>query len=188
MRRMLVLCHVIDRGLRAVGSASGILFILLMGTIVLDVTTRGQGWTNSTKLQELEWHFHTALCFLVFAYTMALDKHVRVEVFRERWQPKTKAAVDILGLLLLFLPLCAVALYYSYFFALNSFLGGESSPSATGLSHRWIVKSFQPFAFVLLLLAGISAFTRNLAVLLGAPSADVASPDVKRNDITPTGI
>lgn len=102
MSRMLDISGAIDRVLRAIGNASGIFFILLMGTIVLDVTTRGQGWTNSTKLQELEWHFHTALSFIVFSYTMALDKHVRVEVFRERWSAKTKAIVDILGLLLLF--------------------------------------------------------------------------------------
>lgn len=190
MRRLLALCEIIDRLLRTIGSASGILFILLMGTIILDVTTRGRGWSNSTQLQELEWHFHTALCFLVFAYTMTLDKHVRVEVFRERWRPKTKAVVELVGLLLLFLPLCAVALYYSYFFALNSFVGGESSPSATGLSHRWIVKSFQPLAFVLLLLAGFSAFIRNLAVLLGTMTMrpeDAVLRGAGRDDIT-TGV
>lgn len=188
MRRMLSLCDIIDRLLRAIGNASGILFILLMVTIVFDVTTRGRGWTNSTQLQELEWHFHTAICFLVFAYTMTLDKHVRVEVFRERWQPKTKAVVDILGLLFLFLPLCAVALYYSYFFALHSFLGGEASASATGLSHRWIIKSFQPLAFVLLLLAGFSAFVRNVAVLQEVLPEDRTAESSKREDISPTGI
>jgi len=184
MTKLLRLSNGIDCFLRWIGSASGILFILLMGTILLDVATRGRGWTNSTKLQELEWHFHTALCFLVFAYTMTLDKHVRVEVFRERWSAKTKAAVDLLGLLFLFLPLCGVALYYSTFFAMTSFYGGEVSASATGLSNRWIIKSFQPLAFVLLLMAGASAFLRRIAEFAGK----VEPHDDEHTHVEPTGI
>lgn len=184
MTKLLRLCDAIDRFLRWIGNASGILFILLMATILLDVVTRGRGWTNSTKLQELEWHFHAALCFLVFAYTMTLDKHVRVEVFRERWTARTKAAVDLLGLLFLFLPLCGVVLYYSVFFALTSYHGGEASASATGLSHRWIIKTFQPLAFVLLLMAGTSAFLRRVAELAGKVKPD----GNKHSNIEPTGI
>lgn len=185
MDRMLGICDGIDRCLRFIGKASGVLFILLIGTIVLDVTTRGHGWTNSTKLQELEWHFHTAICFLVFAYTMTLDKHVRVEVFRANWSPRTKAVVDMLGLLFLFLPLCVVALYYSVIFVSNSFAVGESSPSATGLSYRWAIKSVQPVAFVLLLGAGFSAFVRNLAGYL-SPAHRQGSGPVQAGE-TPSG-
>lgn len=184
MKLMLRLCDGIDRLLRGIGSASGVLFLLLMGTIILDVVTRGRGWTNSTKLQELEWHFHAALCFLVFAYTMTLDRHVRVEVLRARWSLKTKALVDLAGLLFLFLPFCLLALYHSVNFALISFHGGEASSSVTGLGNRWIIKSFQPLAFVLLLLAGFAAFVRRVAVLTGYVTHEV-SP---KSDIKPTGI
>jgi TRAP-type mannitol/chloroaromatic compound transport system permease small subunit len=168
VRRLLRISDGIDRALVRIGSAAGVLFLALMAVILLDVGTRGQGWVSSTKLQELEWHLHAALTFLVFAATYVQDRHVRIEVFRDRWSPRTRAVVELGGLLILFLPMCAVVLYYSSQMAMTSFVRGEASPSVTGLGHRWIIRSFQPLAFLLLVLAGFSVFVRNLAILRGA--------------------
>lgn len=167
MQSLLRFCSTLDRVIQAIGKAASLLLLALMAVIVFDVASRGTAWTNSTRLQELEWHIHAAICFLTFAYTMTLDRHVRVEVFRDHWSAKRKAAVDLLGLLFLFLPMVLVALYYSVLFANNSFMSAESSPSATGLSYRWIIKSFQPAGFALLLLAGLTRCVRQTAILTG---------------------
>lgn len=167
MRALLGICERIDGVILRIGNLAGLLFLVLMAVIVFDVITRGQGWTSSTKLQELEWHLHAALCFLVFAGTYLRDRHVRIEIFRERWRPRTRAAVEIIGLLVLFLPMCAVVFYFSYELASAAYRRGDASPSVTGLPHRWIIHSFQPLAFLMLLVAGFSLFVKNLAVLLG---------------------
>ena len=180
MRRLLRFCDGIDWVLLRIGYVAGVLFLVLMAVILLDVGTRGRGWISSTRLQELEWHLHAALCFLVFASTYLQDRHVRIEVFRERWGPKTRAVVEMLGLVFLFLPMCAVVFYFSYQMALTSFIRGDASASVTGLPHRWIIRSFQPLAFLLLLLAGFSLFIRNLAVVAGIQPEAGSSATTKK--------
>ena len=41
--------------------------------------------------------------------------------------------------------------------------------SATGLTHRWIIKSFLPIGFTLLGLAGIAVVFRKIVELFGPP-------------------
>jgi TRAP-type mannitol/chloroaromatic compound transport system permease small subunit len=43
----------------------------------------------------------------------------------------------------------------------------EVSAALTGLSHRWIMKSFVPMGMAFLWLAGISVLLRNLSYLIG---------------------
>ena len=46
----------------------------------------------------------------------------------------------------------------------------EVSSALTGLSHRWIIKSFVPMGMAFLWLAGISVLFRNIAYLIGLNS------------------
>ena len=49
---------------RRIGQVSAWLIVLLILTVVLDVITRRFVVLGSTKLQDLEWHFHAALFLL----------------------------------------------------------------------------------------------------------------------------
>lgn len=171
MHQLLRICDSIDRFLQIIGKAASVLLLVLAGIIVFDVFTRGTTWANSTRLQELEWHVHAAICFFVFAFALTNDRHVRVELLRDHWSARRRAVVEILGILFLFLPMVLVVLYYSTLLANNAWVSGEASPSATGLSHRWIIKSCQPIGFALLLLAGLSRLVRQVSTVLnGTPS------------------
>ena len=65
MKAMLDVSDRIDRVLDRVADTIGWLFILTTIVIAFDVVTRKIGYQmpgmGSTKLQELEWHLHTAL-------------------------------------------------------------------------------------------------------------------------------
>lgn len=58
--------------------------LAMTATICLDVVTRRFGMQipglGSTRLQELEWHFHTALFALWIGYGYLRNIHVRVDV------------------------------------------------------------------------------------------------------------
>lgn len=166
MQQLLRICDSIDRFLQIIGKLASVLLLVLAGIIVFDVVTRGTTWANSTRLQELEWHFHAAICFFVFAFALVNDRHVRVELLRDNWSVRTRAVVEILGILFLFLPMVLVVLYFSIKFAQNAWVSGEASPSATGLSHRWIIKSCQPVGFALLLVAGLTRLNRQIHTLI----------------------
>ena len=77
------------------GSLASWLFVPLIVVTVFDVTARKLVWIQiwlvenfgrifeSTLLQELEWHFHTALFTLVLGYGFIYNSHVRVDLVRE---------------------------------------------------------------------------------------------------------
>ena len=57
-------------------------------------------------------------------------------------------------------------IYYGFDFVSRSYNLNEVSSALTGLSHRWIIKSFIPFGMLLLFLAGLSILMKNIAYLI----------------------
>ena len=148
----------------------------LMLVIIFDVVTRKlnllqgtalQGVVTSTKLQEAEWHLHTILFLLCLGWAYFNDAHVRIDLLRDRFGPRTKAWIEMLGCLLFLVPYATVVAFYSHEFFWRSFIIDEGSAATTGLPNRWAIKFVLFWAFLLLLLAGISMFLNRLAFLMG---------------------
>jgi len=152
----------------AVGKAVGWLAIVLMVVIVYDVVGRRFFATGSTKLQDLEWHLHGALFLLAFGFAYLRDAHVRIELLRDHWTLKTRAVLEILGIVLFLLPYCGLVIWFGYDFAERAFVRGEGSIGGTGLPHRWIIKSMLPIGFTILALGGLSVLIRLVAFLTGS--------------------
>ncbi|MFN3460876.1 MAG: TRAP transporter small permease subunit [Oceanibaculum sp.] len=157
----------LNRFVTAIGKLAAWLAIPLMLVIIFDVVSRRFFVLGSTKLQELEWHLHAVLFLLCFAFAYVKDAHVRIELMRERFSGRTRAWIEIFGMTFFLIPYCYVILYFGYDFVMRSYLSGEVSSALTGLSHRWIIKSFVPLGFALLALAAISSILRNLVYLFG---------------------
>jgi TRAP-type mannitol/chloroaromatic compound transport system permease small subunit len=64
---------------------------------------------------------------------------------------------------------------FGYDFAQNSFKLMEQSAAQTGLPYRFIIKSFLPFGFLILWLAGVSVAGKWLVYLFGPDSLRQAS-------------
>ncbi|MEA3274044.1 MAG: TRAP transporter small permease subunit, partial [Pseudomonadota bacterium] len=62
------------------------------------------GWI---AMQESVTYMHAALFMLGAAYTLRRDGHVRVDIFYHRLSRRGRAWVDLLGTLLLLMPVCA---------------------------------------------------------------------------------
>lgn len=124
---------------------------------------------NSTKLQEMEWHLHTALFALCLGFGYLRNAHVRVDLVSERRSSRWRAWVEFLGCLLFLLPYCCVVIYFAFDFTATSFEQGEISASMIGIPHRWIIKSVFLVGMVLALLAGLSVMLRYVVVLFGPP-------------------
>lgn len=136
------------------------MLIALMLTILFDVIGRRFITTGSVALQELEWHFHGALFLLCLGFTYQKDAHVRVDLFREKFSPKTNRIIEIIGCLFLLIPYCAVVIYFGIDFTVKSYLSNEISSAADGLPLRWIVKSLLPVGFLLLGLSAVPVIFR----------------------------
>ena len=165
--------YAVSEKLEAVIVKTGRIFawcaVPLMLIIIYDVVSRklGFGGTVSSKLQELEWHFHAALFLMTFAYAYMKDAHVRIELLRDNFSGKTRALIEIIGILLVVFPFCGILVYFGADFWWRSWSIDESSATPTGLGNRWIIKFALPTAFVLIFFAGISVLLKCVVFLAG---------------------
>ncbi len=136
-----------------------------MLVIVIDVILRYTLSITSAASFELEWHLFAGIFLLGAAYTLQQDKHVRVDVFYDRFSERTKAWVNLLGGLFLLLPFCTIAFWESISFVQSSYELGEISPQPGGLPARWLIKSTIPIGFLLLGMQGISSITKSITTI-----------------------
>lgn len=159
--------RVLSRIVAGIGKAGAWAALALMLVILTDVILRRYFVIGSAKLQELEWHLHGILFLTTLGWGYLEGAHVRIELFREKWSAKTKAWVELFGILFFLLPFTAVAIYFSIDYAEMAFRNAEISASTTGLGFRWIIKSFLALGLSLLTLAGIAEAIYLLLYLFG---------------------
>jgi len=84
--------------------------------------------------------------------TFRHNAHVRVDLFYDRFSPKTQGVINMLSIIIFILPFSFLIIYIGVEFAYMSYAQNEASSNPGGLTHRWIVKSLMPLAFILLAL------------------------------------
>ena len=159
---------------------TGSWFIVPLVLITMwDVTSRKLVWIQiwlvdnfgrvfeSTVLQEMQWHLHTALFALALGYGYIHNRHVRVDLVREQLPLRKQAWIEFLGCTFFMIPYCLIVSYFAAVFAYESFQIGEISASQVGLTHRWIIKSVLVVGLVLAALAGIAVWLQTVLVLFG---------------------
>lgn len=156
----------IDRINQFIGKTVSWLSLLLVIIIILDVCLRYLFSITSSASFELEWHLFAALFLLSAGWTLRQDRHVRVDVFYQKFTEPQKATVNLLGTVFLLLPICYVGIREGFQFAYNSWAIGETSPDPGGLPARFIIKSMIPAGFLLLGLQGISEVLKSTKMLL----------------------
>ena len=143
-----------------IGAWLSIPLILLLFLMLLHV---GFLFLGSTKIQEMEWHLHTAIFLLALGFAYVKNSHVRIEIIREKYSNNLKSVFEIIGILFFLVPYTFMIIYYGIDFVSRSYNLNEVSSALTGLSHRWIIKSFIPFGMLLLFLAGLSILIKNIS-------------------------
>jgi len=141
---------------------TAVILALLVILVVFDATSRYLFSHGSTALQELEWHFFDVVILLSIAFTLRHNAHVRVDIFYEKFSPKTQAFINIVSALFFVLPLSFLIIYIGIGFVEMSFMQHEASSDPGGLKYRWIVKALMPLAFVLLAVQAIKELINDI--------------------------
>jgi TRAP-type mannitol/chloroaromatic compound transport system permease small subunit len=164
--------RIIDPLLDRIGRAASWLWLVLLLVIVGNVLLRYVFGEGRVELEELQWHLYSLGFLFGLAYAFQADAHIRVDVLSERFTPRTRAWLELYGLLLALLPFLALILIYSVPFVWQSFALSEVSQAAGGLPMRWAIKAALPVGFFLLLLGALSRLTRVWAFLFLAGDAE----------------
>lgn len=125
-------------------------------------------------IQEIAMYLHAAVFMLGAAYTLQHRAQVRVDIFYQRFAPRTRALVDFSGTLLFLLPVALFILLWSLGYVANSWARLEASPETGGLPLVYLLKTFIPLAAVLLLVQALAELARNGLLMTG--HEDVPEP------------
>jgi TRAP-type mannitol/chloroaromatic compound transport system permease small subunit len=108
------------------------------------------------------------IAFMVGAgYTLLKDGHVRVDIFYRPASARFRAIVNLLGSLLLLLPMVTVVAVYTVPYVAAAWERLETSREAGGLPALYLLKSFLLVFCLLLGLQGLSLAARSLLALRG---------------------
>ena len=155
-----------------IGVAVSWLTTVLVAVVCYDVFTRYLLKSSLVAVQELQWHLFAVIFLTGAAYTLKHGKHVRVDVFYNRFSEKTRAWVDFAGSLVFLIPFCLVAIWCSHTFVINAFMIGEGSPDPGGLPARFILKAIIPIGFFLLTIQGLALAFGSLLKIADKPAID----------------
>ncbi|UCB53726.1 MAG: TRAP transporter small permease subunit [Thiotrichales bacterium] len=104
------------------------------------------GWI---ALQESVTYLHAMVFLIGASWALQQEAHVRVDIFYSRFSASTKAWVDLLGSLLMLLPVMAFIAWISWEYVVDSWDVLEGSREAGGLPAVFLLKS------LILVLAGM---------------------------------
>lgn len=142
------------------------LFMVLI-TFGIVVLRYGFG-IGSIAAQEAVIYLHALVFLLGAAYTLKHDGHVRVDIFYRGMSARRQAWVDLLGTLLLLVPVCLFIAWASWDYVAASWALREGSRETSGLPGVYLLKTAIPLMAVLVLLQGLALGIRALLVLAGA--------------------
>ncbi len=140
-------------------------WILLVLAIMLNVILRFGFSASQIFIEELQWHLYAVGIAFAMAFALVADAHIRIDLLSSRFRKSTTSWIEVIGTLVFLLPYCVFVLIYSVEFVSHSYATGEVSNAPNGLSHRWMIKSMLPLAFLLVAIAAISRLTRCIAYL-----------------------
>lgn len=131
--------------------------VLVTATVVMMRYLFGLGWI---WMQEMVVWMHAAVFMLAAAYTLALDEHVRVDIFYRKLSRRGRAWVDTLGVVLLLLPTCGWILYTSSDYVADAWRIGESSRETGGMPGLFLLKTLIVITPLMLALEGVAVAVR----------------------------
>ena len=176
MTRLIRFADAIDRFNERLGKGLAwlTLAMVLLGALnaIFRYLDRFTGWgLSSNTWLELQWYLFAVLFLLGAAYTLKHDAHVRVDVVFSRLSARSRALINLGGVVLFLIPFCVMMLWASWPAIMNSWQVMEVSPDPGGLP-RYPIKTMVPLAFILLILQGLSMAVRQLPVLMGDSSGN----------------
>jgi TRAP-type mannitol/chloroaromatic compound transport system permease small subunit len=132
-------------------------FVVVVLRYVFDI-----GWIG---LQESVTYMHAMVFMVGAAWAMQQRAHVRVDIFYSRFSARTQAWIDLLGSLLLLLPVMIYIAWISWTYVADSWSVLEGSREAGGLPAVFLLKSLIPVLALLLTLQALVQIIRSYQII-----------------------
>jgi TRAP-type mannitol/chloroaromatic compound transport system permease small subunit len=121
---------------------------------------------GSNAFLELQWYLFAAVFMLGAGYAFLRNAHVRIDFVSSRLSPQARNWIDIVGIVVFLLPLCALLVKLGWPLFARAYESGEMSQNAGGLI-RWPVMLLIPLGMAILLVQAVSELIKRIAFLRG---------------------
>jgi len=146
-------------------------FVIVILRYVFDL-----GWI---WMQEGVLWLHAAVFMLAAAYTLNRDEHVRVDIFYRKLDLRRRALIDVVGTLLLLLPMMIFLIVTSFDYVATSWRIHEGSREAGGLPYPAVplLKSLIPVTAGLVIVQAVANLLVNCARLRARHDPDAGESE-----------
>jgi len=155
----------IETSIEKIGRWSSALNVILIVAIIVQVVLRYGFGLGMVQLEELQWHLYAVNVVFGLSYCQVTDSHIRLDVLHDKFSRRTKEKIELLGIIILLMPLIYVIFYHSVDFLYEAIRTGERSDSPMGLCCRWIPKSLIPISMILLFLSATARVVKAFSYL-----------------------
>lgn len=163
--RLTIWCARVDALNRAVGRLLAVAMTAMLAIVLTVVVLRYGFGFGRVWLQEAYLWLHGSILMLGIGATLAHDEHVRIDLFYRSAGPRGRAWIDLLGVILLLLPMTATIAWTAFPYVARSWRILEGSREAGGLPGLFLFKSILLAFALLTTLQGLSLAGRSLKVL-----------------------
>lgn len=152
----------LDRISIATGRLAAWLTLVMVVVTFVIVVMRYVFDAGAVWLQESVVWMHAVVFMIGAAYTLQQEEHVRVDIFYRNMRSRNRALVDLLGVLLFLLPVCAFLMIKAWDFVAVSWQLREASRESGGLPYPFVplLKSVLLVMPLALALQGVSMLLR----------------------------
>jgi TRAP-type mannitol/chloroaromatic compound transport system permease small subunit len=152
----------ISRFVDVMGKLLAVLLLLMVLNVAYDVLMRYVFRASSVGMQEMEWHLFSIVILFGVGVALQHEGHVRVDFLYDRLTAKRRAMINIVGTIVMLLPVTMLILFGSIEYVQDAYMSGEISEDPGGLPYRWVIKSMIPLSFGFLLLSAAGYILQNI--------------------------
>lgn len=116
-------------------------------------------------MQDLYVWMNGAMFTAVAAFALFRNDHVRVDIFFRSASTRTKAIMDLIGVLIFLLPFMYVVWIYAYPNVMRSWARFEASANVGGMPGLYLLRSFILVFAGLVALQGVAMLIRSVLIL-----------------------
>jgi TRAP-type mannitol/chloroaromatic compound transport system permease small subunit len=187
MKALLEVSRIIDRITGGIGKLVGWLTLAMVLASAFNALAR---WVDarqtfgvqlsSNAFIDTQWYLFSMVFLLGASYALRNDAHVRVDVLSSHLSRRTRAWIDVAGIVLFLIPFSALLIWLSWPAIESSWRVREQSPDPGGLP-RYPIKLAIPIGFGLLTVQALSELIKRVAFVTGVTadphSAAAPAPD-----------
>ena len=122
-----------------------------------------------TALPELQWQLYAVIVLSGLSYGLTEDAHLRIDVLHHPLTARSRAAVELAGLILLLLPFAGLVFYYSLMHPPETGRTVARAYLAARSGYGGLIRVIVSLSFGLLLLAATARIIRQWLALRNRP-------------------